>query len=139
MIIVAEVCVNTLSNQGRSFNWEKPSCCPNCKGELWGHGHVFSNKLFLKRYRCNNCKSVITMKPLGFWRRYRTSINDIYASLRHRLTMYRWHSDTRPQRALHWLAKLTSFVIMQYGFDDSAMTLLERLDFFYFKNIPFLD
>lgn len=140
MVINVEILTQELSQQGRTFKWPRPSCCPKCRGKLWGHGHVFSNNFFLKRYRCYTCKSVITLKPFGFWPKYRTSVNVIYTSLRHRLMSYSWQDPSMRHRALHWIRKFTTFVIMLYGMSDAEkeMHLVDRLDSFYQKGIHFL-
>ena len=99
MVINVEILTQELSQQGRTFKWPRPSWCPKCRGKLWGHGHVFSNNFFLKRYRCYTCKSVITLKPFWFWPKHRTSVNVIYTSLRHRLMSYSWHDPSmRPDQ-----------------------------------------
>ena len=138
MIITVPIPAAIVLKEGRNLKWEKPSNCPKCSGGLWGHGYVFSNNIFLKRYRCNRCTTVITLKPYGFWKKYKTSIAGIYSALRHRLTMYQWHAQTRRQVALHWLKKFTKFTRMLYGDTIGGKTLLEHLDYFYCKNIPFL-
>ena len=138
MIISISLSIPKLLKEGKSFAWTKPSSCPKCSSVLWGHGHVFSNRLFLKRYRCGSCQTVVTLKPFGFWPRYRTSIDDIYRSLRHRLEHYQWHETTLRHRALHWLKKFIVSILMNGLAEASERPLVERLDDYYQKEIPFL-
>ena len=136
MIINVDISIDSLSTQGKNFKWVKPDACPACTSHLWGHGHVFSNNLFLKRYRCNNCLIVITLKPFGFWKNYRTSIKNIYLDLRHRLVTFHWRSNEKRQRRNDWLKKFISFIKME-GFDHPNK-IIAGLDLFYSKSIPFL-
>lgn len=138
MIITADISVSDLEIQQRSFVWSKPACCLRCLHSLWGHGHVFSNGLFLKRYRCDKCKLVVTMKPAGRWPKYRSTITEIYESINHRLTSYRSLISSRRSRENHWLKKFVSFSRMLYGDSAIGSHLPEYLDFFFVKGIPFL-
>ena len=139
MILIVDISAATLCAQGISFVWKKPDGCPKCPATLWGHGHVFSNGLFLKRYRCPTCKTVVTLKPPGFWRGYRTAISEIYARLRHRVTAHRPLLPSRRQCENHWLKKFVTFLLMLYGgHEASSLPLGERLDIFFAKEIAFL-
>jgi hypothetical protein len=58
---------------GKKFFWEKPAMCPRCQGtRLWGHGfvmryfHGFSQGLWMKRWRCPECRNVHTARPCQY-------------------------------------------------------------------------
>ena len=139
MIITVNISIADLAEQKRSFLWSKPSCCSKCSHSLWGHGHVFSNGLFLKRYRCNGCRNVVTLKPAGRWSRYRSTVSEIYQSLYHRLTAHRSIDFSRRSRENHWLRKFISFLRMLYGNSVvETLRLHDALNFFYIKGITFL-
>ena len=114
-----------------------PDKCPKCSNKLWGHGFLLFNDLYLKRYRCNSCSSVITMKPSQFWKKYQSTISSIYHQLKCRLEKHHWPISTKRQRANQWLDKFITFIRMLYGLDNCGMTLVERLDSLYYKRIPF--
>ncbi|MBF9018769.1 MULTISPECIES: hypothetical protein [unclassified Oceanispirochaeta] len=75
---------------GKDFPWEKPISCPKCSSShLWGHGFVlrcffgFASKLWIKRYRCDDCWTVFTVRPVGYppgfqypWEAIRNSVLD---------------------------------------------------------------
>lgn len=140
MIINVDISLKELSEQGTAFKWIKPHACPKCSSPLWGHGHVLSNKLFLKKYRCNTCSTVITLKPNGYWKKYKTSIKEIYLDLRFRLTRFHWKSDVKRQRRDQWIKKFISFTMMHISCEHrySGIPLIDLLDFLYSKSIPFL-
>lgn len=109
MIIYITINLETLQQLEKKYKWEKPKCCPFCKHKLWGHGYVSAyftevrTVLYLKRYRCNFCKKIITIKPKGYCRYIRSKIEDIYTAIRMRLTSYKWPHDQKRQRCGHWL------------------------------------
>ena len=139
MIITVNISTLELSKQKKSFVWLKPLTCPNCSScSIWGHGFVFTNGLFFKRYRCNDCLSVITLKPADFWKHYKTSVEDIYIEIRHRLSFHNATCHRAATRSQHWLSKFTKFIIMLYGMTDADKNILEKLDHLYLKNIKFL-
>jgi hypothetical protein len=59
-----KVCVKTLMNLGRKYRWQRPERCPKCGGvRVSGRGFVAayfdqpgSQSVFLKRYRCPQCR-----------------------------------------------------------------------------------
>jgi hypothetical protein len=63
------------------FKWPKPEGCPGCHSHrLWGHGFVsrffdgFSEALLMRRYRCPDCGTVITMRPRGYLPRFQAPL-----------------------------------------------------------------
>ena len=118
MILATFVSTDDLVKEGKNYNWKRPCKCqnPGCKSEkLWGHGYVkryffaCSEAVYLKRWRCPHCHSVITTRPKSFWRRFQETKSRIFEALRHRLhpkIPKAWPLWTTRQRAGHWLKKL---------------------------------
>lgn len=138
MILFSEISIEQLKIQGKSFNWKKPDACPRCTRKIWGHGFVLLNKMFLKRYRCDSCCAVITLKPHGFWKKYRSSSRDIYQAIRVRLTTLKWPVGVSRQVGQHWLVKFVTWIRVVYGCDSSERGLLEILDYLHGRQINFL-
>lgn len=146
VIYSVNVDLQLLASEGKEFKWEKPSSCPHCvSGTLWGHGFVgayfdgFAAMLFLKRYRCNTCHTTITLKPQGYWRKFQTSIQSIFAALSHRLTHCCWAHSIKRQRAGHWLRRFIRKVRMDFGLGNEGEDLMPRLKDLYQRQIHFLD
>lgn len=62
-----------IQESGKSFSWKKPLCCPKCGSpRLWGHGFVlryffgFVSGIWMKRWRCPDCKGVHTARPVRY-------------------------------------------------------------------------
>ncbi len=88
MIIECNVSIKEILKKGKKFLWKKPKSCPCCGASaLWGHGFVlcyFSHVtygVYLKRYRCPTCKSVIKLKIAGFFKGFRTCTKTIHTSI----------------------------------------------------------
>jgi len=98
-----------LSQEGKRYKWKRPDECTQCKGKLWGHGYVSayfdccSGLVYLKRWICSLCRLVIKMKPIGYWKYFRSSIGEILKTLQYRLTQYLWPPGVSRQRGGHWL------------------------------------
>ncbi len=133
--------IKNLSVLGKNFKWKRPKCPKGCK-KVWGHGFVlryfssFKQGVYLKRYRCPTCGTVITMFPIGYWKHQQSSIENIYFAIKARLTSYRWPSWTTRQRAGHWIKKFYSFLIMNFSNDLSNP--LQVLEQSYVKKLLFL-
>jgi hypothetical protein len=139
MILSRKICFNELSEQGREFNWGRHNC-EKCQRSMWGHGFVtryfaeFSCALFLKRFRCPQCRVVVTLRPEGYWPRVRSSICSIYKTLFGRLRTGIWDLPAIRQRAGHWLRRFVKKVRMDWG---DAADLRAILDFCYNKQVSF--
>ena len=67
---------------GRQYSWQRPLRCPRCAGvRVSGHGSVTayfdeagSQGVYLKRYRCRECRVVIRLRPSGYWKRIQASV-----------------------------------------------------------------
>ncbi|MBF0202499.1 MAG: hypothetical protein HQK66_14565 [Desulfamplus sp.] len=113
MILFINVVLKEIFEQGRNFSWAKPEKCPGCgRWKIWGHGFVqalfdgFSRTLWLKRYRCPDCKCVITMRPTSHFSRFQSSRETIRSALEHRLNHGKWPPNMTPARMRHWLRNL---------------------------------
>ncbi len=131
LILLIDLCVKTLARVGRDYPWRRPERCPRCGGvRVWGHGFVGayfdeagSEMVFLKRYRCPECRVVIRMRPSGYWRRVQASIAKIRQCLFHRIRKGRWPPRSNPPRQRYWLRALKRQVRGQLG-----MSWAEKLE-----------
>jgi hypothetical protein len=114
LILFLDLCVKTLGALGRDYPWQRPERCPRCGGvRLWGHGFVTayfdeagSPCVYLKRYRCPECRVVIRVRPLGYWKRIQASMAAVRQCIMHRLATGRWQPQSNPARQRHWLRAL---------------------------------
>jgi hypothetical protein len=134
MIKFARVCLKELSVQGKDFHWIKPSHCLSCNScRLWGHGFLatyftgFIVALWLKRYRCDSCKVVITFRPFGYFSRFQSSAKDIADALQIKITSSKWPARLSRQRAGQWLRRFTEFIRLEFGDDNGGLSLSDRL------------
>jgi DNA-directed RNA polymerase subunit RPC12/RpoP len=130
LILFVEVCVKTLVGQGRKYPWEKPERCPKCGGvRVWGHGYVEayfdeagSQSVYLKRYRCPECRVVMRLRPSGYWKRIQAAVAAVRQCLMDRLEKGRWPPGSNPARQRHWLRALKRQVRTHLG-----MSYAERI------------
>jgi hypothetical protein len=138
MILSYKITLDELSISGKKYNWPKHYCA-SCKRNMWGHGYVsryFEERagfLLLKRYRCPDCKTLVTVRPEGYWPRIRSSILSVYRALNSRLRSGQWPSLLSRQRGNHWLKKFTRFALMESQADLSFF-----LDHCHHKELQFL-
>jgi hypothetical protein len=122
--VVADV--NEIARLGKDFPWEKPSGCPRCGQPLWWHGFVsayfscLAEAVFLRRLRCSCCHSVHRLKPAGYWRRFRSSLTDIFDSVSHRSDSGRWRTDQPRDRQRQWWRRLRRMTTAVLGLMSSA-------------------
>lgn len=130
LILFVEVCVKRLAELGREYLWDKPAQCPKCQSvRLWGHGYVEayfdeagSRCVLLKRYRCPECRVVLRLRPVGYWRRIQATIATVRQCVMERLEKGRWPPNSNPPRQRHWLRALKRQVRTRLG-----MSWAERL------------
>ena len=72
-ILLFRINLTIIQASGKHFFWKKPSFCPKCGGlRLWGHGFVlryffgFASGIWMKRWRCPDCKGVHTSRPARY-------------------------------------------------------------------------
>jgi hypothetical protein len=94
---------------GRQFPWPRPHHCPRCGSpRLWGHGYVeryFDEVVFpvwIKRYRCPECRAVHTCRPATHWRRFWAPVALILVSLRGKLSGRPWQKPPGRERQQYW-------------------------------------
>ena len=123
MIIYIFIDVKEIFKLGKTYPWVKPDSCPVCAGiRLWGHGYVeryfegFIEKLWLKRYRCPECKSVHIMRPELFWPRFHYRVPTILSSLRNKVKFNRWLPDISRQNQQYWFKGLNKQLAYHYPY-----------------------
>lgn len=131
LILFMDLCVKTLAALGRNYRWQRLERCPRCSGvRVWGHGFVVAyfdqagaQGVFLRRYRCPECRVVIRVRPWGYWKRIQASVEAVRQSVRHRIGTGRWPPGSNPARQRHWLRALRRQVVAHVG-----MSWVERLE-----------
>lgn len=75
---------------------------------MWSHGFVsryfdeFPESLWMRRWRCPECRAVHTARPLEYWRGFWASASTIVASLWSRIEEHRWLASHSRQRQEYW-------------------------------------
>lgn len=132
-----------LAKEGKAYKWQRPPPC-NCGHAFWGHGYVeryfddYNQKFWLKKYRCPNCKAIITLFPSGYLKYFRYSLTLIYQALSFRLSSYQWPLNTTRQRGGHWMNKLKRYCLGKFGVNNNGLNLKQRLSDLFKKMINFL-
>lgn len=121
MTCTTQINLDQLSKEGKSYKWEKKNC-EKCQRRMWGHGFTtryfqsYIAPFYLKRYRCNGCKSVITARPFGFWRFLRSEFSVIFKTLIYRLSHATdppvWPVEVTRQRGGYWLRAFNKYFKM---------------------------
>jgi hypothetical protein len=100
---------NKLGEKKKEYPWERLGRCPSCKGpRVWGHGYVlryfdsYEEGVWLKRYRCAECRAVHTVRPETHYRGFWVSIASILDSLLEKALYNRWLSRYSRQRQQYW-------------------------------------
>ena len=134
MVIAVTLRLEELFHQGKDFKWERPLCCPKCKGKLWSHGfrsrlfQGFPSVLYLKRYQCQSCEAIIQLGPSGFWLRLQSSIQEIFEVLRYRLSTRFWPPGISRQRAGHWLRGFHKLFLMNPQWQVPGQGMVQALE-----------
>ena len=136
MLHFVDVILKDVFDQGRNFQWPRPSCCPRCHHHrVWGHGFAerffdhFVSSFFVKRFRCNQCGCIICCRPASHFDRIQTSFRDIKARLAHRIRCGRWPPGIKTSRQRHWLANLKRKTLAHLGIiaDHDLLTAYDSL------------
>ena len=113
LILYVEAAIKEIFSLGRRYPWPRPAQCPCCAGrKVWGHGYVlaffdgFAEGLWLRRYRCPECRCVLRVRPEGYLNRFQASVASIRLSLTHRLNRGRWPPYLSRSRQRHWMRAL---------------------------------
>jgi hypothetical protein len=122
MIVSLAVNLKILFSLGRKYKWEKPCQCPKCHStSLWGHGFVsaffdgFAKALYLKRYRCPDCGTVLRCRPSGHFPRFQADEKTIRASISMKAGMNQWLRGITPSRQNHWFRGLLRHIAAYLG------------------------
>lgn len=109
LILYLSVNLHEVSRARKGFCWRRPVRCPRCNGcRLWGHGYVgryfgrLPEVLWMKRWRCPECRAVHTARPLEYWRGFHASVSAITASLWLRVEKRPWLDSFSRQRQEYW-------------------------------------
>jgi len=145
MILPVHVLLEDLSVEEKEYKWIKPEACPSCESKrFWGHGYRLTQfvgfvlGLWLKRYRCDSCRKIFTLRPSGYFERYQSSTRDIAETLEIKLSSLKWPSSQPRQRAGQWLRRFNCFIRTEYGDDNSNVSQLDRLEQLYASSCQFL-
>ena len=128
MILMHKITLQELAEAGKNFKREN-HFCEDCKRNMWGHGFVLryfaesSCDIYLKRYRCPKCSTVVTKRPEGYWRFIRSSIHNIYQALKSKLRGL-WPEGFSRQRGGHWLRRFVRHSQMER--QNNLSEFLER-------------
>ena len=109
LVLHFRVEVKRLAEEGKLYPWPRPERCPRCRGRrVWVHGYVpryfegFPRPLWTVKYRCRDCLAVHTLRPSGFWPKFRYSIRTILQALRHKIVHGRWLETLSRQLQQYW-------------------------------------
>lgn len=137
MILSAKITIEELSKKGKAHKWEKYRC-EKCQRNMWGHGFVLryfaeaTSAIYLKRYRCPDCSTVVTTRPETHWKGIRSAITAVYDALKSKLTGF-WPPCFPRQRGLHWLRQFVALAQMENQLSLSSFLehcLAKQLHFF---------
>lgn len=129
------MCVKEILRLGRNYEFPRPKRClrEGCgSSRIWGHGFVERNfdecdeSIPLRKWRCDDCGCVYTIRPLGYWPRHHTPIHIILACLCHWLTQGSWDRTPGPSRECqyHWRRALARNIKAHLGMNFPG-TLVE--------------
>ena len=134
MIVSVLVSIKEIVERGRDFDWPRPEVCPRCAGRrVWCHGFVSAffddsaHEVFLRRYRCPECKCVMRARPSGYFERVQASVETVRSSIAFRLEHGRWPAGASRSRQGHWLRSLSRRVCARFG-QGWSKRLLEGFD-----------
>ena len=136
MLINIKVCIKEILEKGKRFPWKKPDLCPSCNDTvLWGHGFVLNyfeglnQGIYLKRYRCPCCGTVIKLKPLGYFKNYQVSIKTIYSSLKSQIINKTYLPGMSRNRQYFWFKYLmkNTFACLGALFKDRLLEAFSLL------------
>lgn len=113
LILYYRINLKLLKEEGKKFKWIKPPKCPACKSiHIWGHGFVlrfiqeYPSGLWFKRYRCNDCCRVFTLRPKDYSLGQYYSSYNIIASIRRKLKCNRWLKSIPRQNQQYWFKSI---------------------------------
>jgi hypothetical protein len=81
----------------------------------------------LRRYRCPDCKCILRMKPKGYFRHFRVSVEMVRACLCERLSLGRWPCRLSKSRQRHWLSALRRKAMAFFGVGADLIKAFDQL------------
>lgn len=109
LVLHFPVDVKVLYELGKRYPWPKPAKCPWCGSvRLCGHGYReryfegFVEWLWVKRFRCPDCKAVHTCRPCGFLKGLRYCAEVVCSCLLRKITEGRWVKGIARQNQQYW-------------------------------------
>lgn len=136
MIIFAAVNLKEIFKKKKKYKWKRPEACPRCiANKVWGHGFVltyfdgFCYGIWLKRYRCPVCGTVIRLRPKGYFSRFQSPIETIRSSIIQKQLKGIWVEGVGRTRQLHWLNALRRRMAAFFG-NICPYNLLGAFDYF---------
>ena len=113
MIIFLPINLKDLSTLKKKYPWPNPGQCPRCKRhKIWGHGFQtslfdgFPEPLPLKRYLCPDCKSIVKIRPDGYFKCFQASVDAIRKSIATKAENGKWLPHLLRSRQNHWFQAL---------------------------------
>ena len=135
LILYSELDFKRLQELEKNYPWPRPKTCPQCGAtRLWGHGYVaryfdgFTEALWMKRYRCPDCRAVHTLRPCSHWRGFWAPWRLILVSLLGKLRGRRWLSRFPRQRQQYWWKGFAKQAARKRVQDRSRKLLRQLLD-----------
>lgn len=136
LLLYCPVDVKSLYDHGRRYPWPKPRQCPKCEGiRLWGHGYAeryfegFREPLWVKRYRCPECRAVHTCRPDGYFERYRYPVVVVVMSLLNKIIHGRWLRCISRQNQLPWYRAAWSWCSQHQNIETLCIEHLQQYIF----------
>lgn len=136
MIISQQIDLKHLQKKGKQFPWKKPRRCPKCGGSrLWGHGYVLAyfdpltRSVYLKRYRCPDCRTVFRCRPSHYFSQFQASIQDIRDAIEYRQNHLKWNQRFSRNRQRHWYRGLLRHIAayLTHRFDGGILKAFDLL------------
>jgi len=122
MIICITVNLKEILKKRKKYPWKPPVNCPSCNADkVWGHGFVlayfdgFIDGIWLKRYRCPICGTVLRVRPKGFFPRFQSPMETILSSIIVKQSKNRWLDGIGRTRQLHWFKALLRRMSAVFG------------------------
>lgn len=128
LILYYRVDLQLLKAQKKDYTWIRLNNCPICKSiHIWGHGYVlrfiheYPSGLWLKRYRCNDCRRVYTVRLEHYSLGQYYSRSQIISSIKSKLISRRWLSAVPRQNQQYWF-KALNFMTLHYNTSHTEIT-----------------
>ena len=123
-MIYLSVDLHQLLSQGKAYPWPRPARCPSCGGiRLWSHGYVrrnfdgFDSSLWIKRFRCPDCRSVHTMRPAGYGAFIQASRLIVFLSLLIKILFGQWLPEVCSRRQRYWFSTFKRQICCRHNVD----------------------